>query len=591
MKNRTIPGHDKITRPSFRVFLGGEDITLKHGIISILVSNHVNRIPQATVVLHDGNAAKGDFELSGGKKQSFAPGVKMEIKAGYAQTEKTVFAGIIVKHSIKAPLKDNSTLTLELRDESVKHTLVRKTKTFVDKSDSDIIKDVIGATVKAGTTPPTTHKSMTQYDATNWDFALTRAEANGWLAFVKEGKIEINAPEWTNANPTGIKLKLAYGDNIVDFEAEMDARDQYTSVDATAWDPEKLDKVEGSGKKSGLVEHAKSGVSAGDLASVFSAEVKLQHPALMPKTELDSWASARLFRSQLSKISGRVRIYGTNVIFPGDFIELERLGNSFNGYAFVSGVTHSYGARSTWVTDIQFGLPNEQFIDRYQNITDKPAAGLMPAIHGLHIGKVKSLANSKNDETLIEVLIPTLDADGKAVFARLAKPDAGNGRGMVFRPEVDDEVIVGFINDDPRHPIILGTLHGKKNKQPDDLKNEDGKNNKKGFVTKSMMKFLFDEEKKIITIETPGKNKIVIDDDKKSITLEDQNKNKITMDDKGITLDSGKDVIIKAKGDVKVDGANIKQKAKQEFKAEGSTSATLSSSAQAVIKGGIVKIN
>ncbi|MGL4598955.1 MAG: type VI secretion system tip protein VgrG, partial [Bacteroidia bacterium] len=71
MKNRTIPGHDKITRPSFRVFLGGEDITLKHGIISILVSNHVNRIPQATVVLHDGNAAKGDFELSGGKKQSF----------------------------------------------------------------------------------------------------------------------------------------------------------------------------------------------------------------------------------------------------------------------------------------------------------------------------------------------------------------------------------------------------------------------------------------------------------------------------------------------------------------------------------------
>ena len=27
--------------------------------------------------------------------------------------------------------------------------------------------------------------------------------------------------------------------------------------------------------------------------------------------------------------------------------------------------------------------------------------------------------------------------------------DAGNNSGSVFRPEIDDEVIVGFINEDP----------------------------------------------------------------------------------------------------------------------------------------------
>jgi hypothetical protein len=106
------------------------------------------------------------------------------------------------------------------------------------------------------------------------------------------------------------------------------------------------------------------------------------------------------------------------------------------------------------------------------------------------------------------------------------------------------------------------------------------------------MKIEFDDDKKIITLETPGGNKITIDDDGKQIALVDQNSNKITMDKDGITIESAKDIIFKASsGDIKADGTNIELKASASMKAEGSASAEFSASGTTTVKGAMVQIN
>ena len=100
---------------------------------------------------------------------------------------------------------------------------------------------------------------------------------------------------------------------------------------------------------------------------------------------------------------------------------------------------------------------------------------------------------------------------------------------------------------------------------------------------------------------------MTLDDKAKSLKLEDQNKNKVTLDSKGITLDSGKDIILKAKGkvsvsatgnatidskgDVSITGNNVKSKAKIALKAEGAASAELKASGNVVVKGSMVNIN
>ena len=116
-------------------------------------------------------------------------------------------------------------------------------------------------------------------------------------------------------------------------------------------------------------------------------------------------------------------------------------------------------------------------------------------------------------------------------------------------------------------------------------------NHEKGFVTRSEMKFIFDDDKKSVVLETPSGKKITVDEDAGVIQLEDENSNVVTLNDSGITMESASDISLTASGDVKIEGTNVEIAANANFKAEGSAGAELSSSATAVINGSLVQIN
>nr|MBA2626604.1 hypothetical protein [Gemmatimonadales bacterium] len=48
--------------------------------------------------------------------------------------------------------------------------------------------------------------------------------------------------------------------------------------------------------------------------------------------------------------------------------------------------------------------------------------------------------------------------DANRIFARLVAPFAGNQRGLIFVPEPGDELVVDFLQGDPEHAVILGSL-------------------------------------------------------------------------------------------------------------------------------------
>ena len=176
--------------------------------------------------------------------------------------------------------------------------------------------------------------------------------------------------------------------------------------------------------------------------------------------------------------------------------------------------------------------------------------------------------------------------------------------GIFFYPEVGDEVILGFINDDPRYAIILGSLYGKKNKPADTPKKE---NNIKSIVTSSKIRVEFNDEDKSIFIRTPGEQKITLDDKESILGLEDMNGNSMVFDKDGIHITSCKDINLKAdkdfvvnfsKGEAKVKGkkvaiegtTTVQVKGKSKLSMEGPT-AELKGSGKVIIKGGMVNIN
>ena len=572
-----------------------------HDVLSISVNREVNRIPRATIMLDDGDAAKGDFELA--SEETLIPGQHIEVMAGYHKKEDLIFTGIIVKIAVKIRPNRSSMLVVDCKEEVVKTTIGRKNRYFDEGKDSDMIEEVLAdyKGMKHDVQPTKVkHKRSVQYHATDWDFLVSRADANGQCVFVEHGKVVVKKPDTTQKTQFGV----LFGSSLIEMDAVLDAECQFTSVTGQGWDPtsQEILNVEATDPK---VKEA-GNLSSSKLSGIIGLKsFDLQHPGYAPEAELQAWADGCWQRSQLSRMRGRVTFDGVAKLMPGHTIQLDGVGDRFKGPVFVSGVRHTI-QRGEWLTDAQFGLSPESFIV-HEQVADKPAGGLLPAVNGLHTGIVTQVEDDPEGEDRVKVVVPVVDPKGEGIWARISALDAGNGRGTYFRPEVGDEVVLGFLNDDPRNPIVLGMLNSSELPAPFEANK---KNDERGLVSKSGSRIVFDDKKRSILLQTvtssesSDKDKlrnsgpkekdnhmIRLDDDSGSITIQDKNGNEVILDKSGITIKSAKDVNITAKGDVKISGTNIDLKAKASMKAVGNSGAEISSGASTVVKGSMVQIN
>src|SRR6478735_7818093 len=138
----TSSGNSASGLVTFSIKIDGAAISTIYGIESIVVNKEINKIPSANIIILDGSASKQDFIVS--NEDTFIPGKEIEILAGYKSDESTIFKGIIIKHGIKISPNGNSMLVLDCKDKSVKLTVGPKNKYFTDKTDSDVIEEIIG---------------------------------------------------------------------------------------------------------------------------------------------------------------------------------------------------------------------------------------------------------------------------------------------------------------------------------------------------------------------------------------------------------------------------------------------------------------
>jgi uncharacterized protein involved in type VI secretion and phage assembly len=241
-------------------------------------------------------------------------------------------------------------------------------------------------------------------------------------------------------------------------------------------------------------------------------------------------------------------------------------------------------------------------------------------VSGLQVGKVVSNEDPAGEHR-VRVRLPLVNMEEDGIWARVASLDAGNERGFFFRPEIDDEVVVGFLEDDPRRAVILGMLHSSAMAAPLTGSND---NHEKVYQSRSKMRLYFNDEKKLVLLETPAGNKVTLSEEDKAIKIEDQNGNKIEMTEDGIKIEAAKALELKAGTELKLEsgkafevkggtelklesgtafdvkggtelklesGTACNVKGGTELKMEGAAGAELSSSAMTKIKGSIINLN
>ncbi|WP_394775606.1 type VI secretion system tip protein VgrG [Flavobacterium sp.] len=586
---------------TFSVKINGTVSPDELSVLSVHIEKKVNRIAIAKIVILDGEANTGTFTAS--SSSTFVPGAKISIEAGYDETNQLVFSGIIMAQTIRIDNLVGSALEVECRDEAVKMIVGRKSLTYSNQKDSDIISSIIGtysgltSDVDATTT---TWPEQVQYYVTNWDYVLALAESNGLIVTTINGKISVNAPDKTTTSV----LTVTYGDNLLEFNARLNATTQLANATANSWDFKTQAVINGQ---------ATPNVSgSGNLTSKTLSEViglddfQLQTSAPLESADLTNWSKAQIIKSEYSKIRGNAKFQGTNLIDPGKYMTFAGVGDRFNGDYLIAGVVHDL-SQGNWISEVTLGLSPIWFTEE-PDVMAPPASGLIPGAKGLINGTVKKMFGDPDSQYRILVEVPLFDTNGEGIWARLSNFYSTSGAGAFFMPEVGDEVILGFLNEDPRYPVILGSLYSSTTIKPFAGLDPNEKNSVKAIVSKSGISVQFDDENKIWTVETPNKNTIIISDKDKQITIKDENQNSIIMSSSGIDISSQKSISISAQesvtikgnqgvtiesstGDVQTKGLNIKETADMQYSAEGGQMAQVSGGMELTLKGAMVMIN
>ena len=162
-----------------------------------------------------------------------------------------------------------------------------------------------------------------------------------------------------------------------------------------------------------------------------------------------------------------------------------------------------------------------------------------PAPVALFGAQLAQVVDVQDPDGLGRVRVRLVNFDGVAdqdapIWARVAVPFAGNNRGAFFIPDVGDEVLVNFVNGDPRVPIVVGGLWNGRQTPPESI----GRSVDRWTITgKAGTKIaIIEASAPQIVLQTPNGQKVTLDDNANEVTINDMFGNKVTLSSAGIAL-------------------------------------------------------
>lgn len=146
----------------------------------------------------------------------------------------------------------------------------------------------------------------------------------------------------------------------------------------------------------------------------------------------------------------------------------------------------------------------------------------------------------------------------EAIWARVLAPVAGDGYGAVMLPNVDDEVLVGFVGGDPAFPVVMGSLYTANNLPPFDPI-EGSQVRRWGLQGEEGTRVTLDESQNSeVVIETASTGvKITVSDQGRKIEATNGSST-VTISPSGVKVETGATVTVEASHvDVNAPAVNV----------------------------------
>lgn len=574
-------------------------------IVDLCVSCTIGIPSQLTIRFADPH-----FELLDGGR--YTVGTKIEI--GFPDRNGTVvqvFVGEIVSVGVDqhADRRDGCELTVTALDLSHRLSRATKVRTFQNMKYSDVISKIAGEHgLRAKVEDTKVKYPYLIQTTTNYAFLDEISFRTGYEWRV-EGESLVFKPRAATA-PVIVK----YAEDIRRIRARFSAASEADAVEVRSWDPLNKETVV---SRLAVRQVRDEGTTGGDSELGETGRKKA-------KVWADTLASASLIATSSDEASQIARALGGRVatadldvrceclgnphIKPGSTVEVQRAGVQLSGKYYVTAVEHRFGRTTDMITTFSTAAPESaSIVDLLGRGEDRvgPFGRL-----GLTIGIV---TNNKDPDNVgrVRVKFPALSDSEESWWARVVTPGAGEQTGLMFMPQIGDEVLVGFEHGDLRRPFVLGGVWGAKAKPPTPAETFLAKNkvvhwglrtmNGSTFVVRSgdqpnekHFKFQLPDE----TMLYLGSDKTEIVAQNKSIELKSGNAS-ILITDKGDISLKATNITISATQNVTIEGGmNVAIKARQNLTGEGTGQlelkggmmASLQASGPTQVKGAVVQI-
>jgi uncharacterized protein involved in type VI secretion and phage assembly len=396
-------------------------------------------------------------------KPKFKIGDTIEIRFGEstAMTAEPVFRGEIVASEYEF---DVSTAIISFRAYDSSHRLQRNRRTaiFQKMTTSDIVQKVAGQLgLQVGRVEPTrtVHPFVQQSMETDLDFLRRLAAMDNCEFGVQDGKVQLVA----RRNGAGATPTFAWRENAKSFKPRMTAAQQHDSVTVRSYDPKTKQAFTATVKQPTAVVGPAQQARTDGKKSFGAAELLIADRIVGSQAEAQALAQSTLDSLAGGSFEAEGVMEGDPRVKAGGMIAVKGFGKQFEGEYVVTSATHVYTA-GDYRTKFAISGRNPR------TLTDvmRPKSDREWGTNGIVIGLVTNIDDTKDSEAggsrqgKVRVKYPSLGDSAEGAWARVAYPSAGKGRGMMFMPEIGDEVVVAFEHGDTRRPVVIGSLFNAK---------------------------------------------------------------------------------------------------------------------------------
>ncbi len=489
-----------------------------------------------------------------------------------------LLSGMVTGVNLEQDAGDIPQLSVVVHDAA--YALARKSqiKTFLNSSFQDILTQTFSGHGLSGDMSgmSTASQEYILQSGSDLAFVNTITERLGLVWWIEPAAPRAVRIRKVGTFDTTVELKL--GDDLTAFSVQASGL-RPSDVQVSGWDP---------ATQSDLVGQPTKGVP--DMSTFVTDYLTTSSPlgAAMtvsgdrnPSDQGDAQNSASVLYGELVGASVVARGSGdiNAAIAPGVRVKVSGSGPA-SGHYVVSEVEHVFSSR---------GFDTRFVAGRHRPTGLVDTLGPDDSDPGLTIpGLVVAIVTDVNDPDKagrVKVKYAGVGSEIGSPWARIVTLGAGNNRGVVFQPEVTDEVLVGFEHGDSRRPVVLGGLFSAKNTLPA-WGVEDNKVATRRITSAKGHIIEFSDgseaaQSHVLLKLNPSGHRLRLGDDRFDIEL---------AAGKPLTIKSGDaQFSISATGDVTIEGNNITIKAKQSVSVEG-TSAKLKGTADAGVEAASVSV-